>query len=239
MVPVYTEPICSTASQTDIIGDRLIDTRRFLSYTSSINGYCNSLRRVVALDNFLWHAKKSDRQTFNWFPAFLGPLSQSFGANTTVSLPLSLLPESITARSGTSSTVSLGKRKKSIEEVNNGSNNSSGAAAAAATTRSSGGAQDHDDGLNVEDSGDEGSSRGETQRKKKARTTFTGRQIFELEKQFELKKYLSSSERADMAKLLNVTETQVGAPHFHSLGLKWWMLTTRRLFLGEREMDGS
>lgn len=47
------------------------------------------------------------------------------------------------------------------------------------------------------------------QRKKKARTTFTGRQIFELEKQFELKKYLSSSERAEMAKLLNVTETQV------------------------------
>lgn len=47
-------------------------------------------------------------------------------------------------------------------------------------------------------------------KKKKARTTFTGRQIFELEKQFEIKKYLSSSERAEMAKLLNVTETQVG-----------------------------
>lgn len=46
-------------------------------------------------------------------------------------------------------------------------------------------------------------------RKKKARTTFTGRQIFELEKQFEVKKYLSSSERSEMAKLLNVTETQV------------------------------
>jgi hypothetical protein len=30
-----------------------------------------------------------------------------------------------------------------------------------------------------------------------------------LEKQFEVKKYLSSSERAEMAKLLNVTETQV------------------------------
>lgn len=46
-------------------------------------------------------------------------------------------------------------------------------------------------------------------KKKKARTTFTGRQIFELEKQFEIKKYLSSSERTTMAKLLNVTETQV------------------------------
>ena len=54
-------------------------------------------------------------------------------------------------------------------------------------------------------------------KKKKARTTFTGRQIFELEKQFEQKKYLSSSERAEMASLLNVTETQVDKslfPHF-------------------------
>ncbi|GIY90510.1 hypothetical protein CDAR_195201 [Caerostris darwini] len=51
----------------------------------------------------------------------------------------------------------------------------------------------------------------EKSKKKKARTTFTGRQIFELEKQFEIKKYLSSSERAEMAKLLNVTETQVRA----------------------------
>ena len=50
----------------------------------------------------------------------------------------------------------------------------------------------------------------EDPKKKKVRTTFTGRQIFELEKMFETKKYLSSSERADMSKLLNVTEQQVG-----------------------------
>uniref|UniRef100_T1GAA6 Homeobox domain-containing protein n=1 Tax=Megaselia scalaris TaxID=36166 RepID=T1GAA6_MEGSC len=61
-----------------------------------------------------------------------------------------------------------------------------------------------------EDSTDDSdSASGDMQRKKKARTTFTGRQIFELEKQFEIKKYLSSVERTDMAKLLNVTETQV------------------------------
>lgn len=60
----------------------------------------------------------------------------------------------------------------------------------------------------AEDSSEDSSSQ-DARRKKKARTTFTGRQIFELEKQFEVKKYLSSSERADMAKLLNVTETQV------------------------------
>lgn len=58
-----------------------------------------------------------------------------------------------------------------------------------------------------EDSSEDSSQ--DARKKKKARTTFTGRQIFELEKQFEIKKYLSSSERSDMAKLLNVTETQV------------------------------
>lgn len=50
---------------------------------------------------------------------------------------------------------------------------------------------------------------GEKCKKKKARTTFTGKQIFELEKQFEQKKYLSSNERVDLAKTLCVTETQV------------------------------
>lgn len=57
-------------------------------------------------------------------------------------------------------------------------------------------------------------------RRKKARTTFTGRQIFELEKLFEVKKYLSSGERADMAKLLNVTETQVKI-WFQNRRTKW------------------
>ncbi|CAO1430979.1 unnamed protein product [Diamesa hyperborea] len=65
---------------------------------------------------------------------------------------------------------------------------------------------------------DEHSSDGS--RKKKARTTFTGRQIFELEKQFEVKKYLSSSERTEMAKLLNVTETQVKI-WFQNRRTKW------------------
>lgn len=67
---------------------------------------------------------------------------------------------------------------------------------------------DDDESIN-EDGYDEQSADGK--RKKKARTTFTGRQIFELEKQFEVKKYLSSSERSEMARLLNVTETQVGS----------------------------
>jgi len=46
-------------------------------------------------------------------------------------------------------------------------------------------------------------------KKKKVRTTFTGKQIYELERMFEAKKYLSSSERSEMANLLKVTEQQV------------------------------
>lgn len=60
----------------------------------------------------------------------------------------------------------------------------------------------------------------ENKKKKKARTTFSGRQIFELEKQFEAKKYLSSSERAEIASLLNVTETQVKI-WFQNRRTKW------------------
>ncbi|CAB0040182.1 unnamed protein product [Trichogramma brassicae] len=63
-------------------------------------------------------------------------------------------------------------------------------------------------GVELNDDNDAAAAAAAERKKKKARTTFTGRQIFELEKQFEVKKYLSSSERAEMAKLLNVTETQ-------------------------------
>lgn len=58
-------------------------------------------------------------------------------------------------------------------------------------------------------SDDTSSNQDSKEKKKKARTTFSGRQIFELEKQFELKKYLSANERAELANLLNVTDTQV------------------------------
>lgn len=45
--------------------------------------------------------------------------------------------------------------------------------------------------------------------KKKTRTIFSKRQIFQLEATFDLKRYLSSSERACLASSLQLTETQV------------------------------
>ncbi|XP_074480119.1 homeobox protein Nkx-2.6-like [Sebastes fasciatus] len=45
--------------------------------------------------------------------------------------------------------------------------------------------------------------------KKKTRTIFSKRQIFQLEATFDLKRYLSSSERACLAGSLQLTETQV------------------------------
>jgi len=46
-------------------------------------------------------------------------------------------------------------------------------------------------------------------RKKKTRTVFSRSQIFQLESTFEMKRYLSSSERATLASNLNLTETQI------------------------------
>uniref|UniRef100_A0A673N4Q8 H6 family homeobox 3b n=1 Tax=Sinocyclocheilus rhinocerous TaxID=307959 RepID=A0A673N4Q8_9TELE len=46
-------------------------------------------------------------------------------------------------------------------------------------------------------------------RKKKTRTVFSRAQVFQLESTFELKRYLSSSERAGLAAALQLSETQV------------------------------
>ncbi|XP_023326926.1 transcription factor LBX1 [Eurytemora carolleeae] len=60
----------------------------------------------------------------------------------------------------------------------------------------------------------------EDEERKKIRTTFTGKQIFELEQTFETKKYLSSSERSEMAAQLNVTQQQVKI-WFQNRRTKW------------------
>lgn len=61
---------------------------------------------------------------------------------------------------------------------------------------------------------------GEAKRKKKARTTFTGRQIWELENTFKDKKYLTAGERNELAQLLNVTDNQVKI-WFQNRRTKW------------------
>ena len=68
-----------------------------------------------------------------------------------------------------------------------------------------GGLNDHE----VDEDQVDGGGSGDEKKTKKIRTTFTGRQIFELETMFEHKKYLSSSERLDLSQRLNVTEQQV------------------------------
>merc|ERR1712002_68739 len=57
-------------------------------------------------------------------------------------------------------------------------------------------------------------------RRKKMRTTFTGRQIFELERMFETKKYLNSGERSHLSRLLDVSEQQVKI-WFQNRRTKW------------------
>ena len=46
-------------------------------------------------------------------------------------------------------------------------------------------------------------------RKKKTRTVFSRSQVYQLESTFEIKRYLSSAERASLAAQLHLTETQV------------------------------
>ena len=46
-------------------------------------------------------------------------------------------------------------------------------------------------------------------RKKKTRTVFSRTQIFQLEKTFDRKRYLSSADRASLAQVLRLTEQQV------------------------------
>ncbi|CAF1023425.1 unnamed protein product [Didymodactylos carnosus] len=87
----------------------------------------------------------------------------------------------------------------------------------AATLTSNNNIGDDNDQCYLESNSDGGEP---PKKRKKARTTFTGKQIFELEKKFEDKKYLSSTERSEMATLLTVTETQVKI-WFQNRRTKW------------------
>ena len=63
-------------------------------------------------------------------------------------------------------------------------------------------------------------------RKKKTRTVFSRSQIYRLESMFEMKRYLSSTERSNLASTLNLTETQVKI-WFQNRRNKW-----KRQFVG-------
>lgn len=62
--------------------------------------------------------------------------------------------------------------------------------------------EDEEDGSNNGDSFD-------NMRKKKTRTVFSRNQVFQLESTFDMKRYLSSSERSSLANSLQLTETQI------------------------------
>ena len=78
------------------------------------------------------------------------------------------------------------------------------------TTNNCGGDRDGD-GANGDDDdlGDDSDSFDANLRKKKTRTVFSRNQVFQLETTFDMKRYLSSSERSTLAHNLQLTETQI------------------------------
>ncbi|XP_031621636.1 homeobox protein Hmx-like [Contarinia nasturtii] len=68
---------------------------------------------------------------------------------------------------------------------------------------------DDDDDETMERSTDGNNQMMHCKRNKKTRTVFSRAQVFQLESTFDMKKYLSSSERAGLAASLRLTETQV------------------------------
>ncbi|XP_046668676.1 homeobox protein Hmx [Homalodisca vitripennis] len=69
---------------------------------------------------------------------------------------------------------------------------------------------DGEDDLDGKDDKKDGSMlNNNNKRKKKTRTVFSRSQVFQLESTFDMKRYLSSSERAGLAASLHLTETQV------------------------------
>ena len=71
----------------------------------------------------------------------------------------------------------------------------------------SGGRSLHSGGAGAMGAGEDEKLR--AKRKKKTRTVFSRSQVFQLESTFDMKRYLSSAERAGLAQGLNLTETQV------------------------------
>ncbi|VDO62903.1 unnamed protein product [Heligmosomoides polygyrus] len=72
--------------------------------------------------------------------------------------------------------------------------------------------------------------------KKQSRPTFTGHQIFMLEKKFEQTKYLAGSDRAQLAQELSMSESQVKV-WFQNRRTKWRKKEAADNALGKRQED--
>ena len=79
-----------------------------------------------------------------------------------------------------------------------------------------------EDGNNQDQGGNGADGKGQKARKKKTRTVFSRSQVFQLESTFDIKRYLSSSERAGLAASLQLTETQVRKPWIPDTQLTVW-----------------
>uniref|UniRef100_A0A1I7XPJ5 Homeobox domain-containing protein n=1 Tax=Heterorhabditis bacteriophora TaxID=37862 RepID=A0A1I7XPJ5_HETBA len=75
-----------------------------------------------------------------------------------------------------------------------------------------------------------------TLQKKQSRPTFTGHQIFMLEKKFEQTKYLAGSDRAQLAQELSMSESQVKV-WFQNRRTKWRKKEAADNALGKRQED--
>ena len=67
---------------------------------------------------------------------------------------------------------------------------------------------------------DTGSETNTFRNQKKTRTTFTGKQLYQLERKFSSAKYLSRVERQELAMNLNITHVQVKT-WFQNRRTKW------------------
>ncbi len=125
--------------------------------------------------------------------------ASSDSSNSILSSPLSVSPSNQAASNQHRYMIDNDRRHNDIIDRKNGFGEES---------------DENDDNLDDEDLDDEdidenGDSFENGNRKKKTRTVFSRNQVFQLESTFDMKRYLSSSERSSLANSLQLTETQI------------------------------
>ncbi|GCC24755.1 hypothetical protein chiPu_0003157 [Chiloscyllium punctatum] len=86
--------------------------------------------------------------------------------------------------------------------------------------------------------GSQQKARSRRERRKKARTVFSQTQLFQLQCTFDLKRYLSSAERAGLAAALHLTETQVKI-WFQNRRNKWKRQLANELELAQLDPESQ